>query len=247
MSCNDMLAFLAAYVDDELGVADAIRVEQHLSECVPCRNARDELLALRSHFHEISYRSSPQLRERVRSRVREAAREETGRRYRLKGPIPYWVAAAAAVLIIGTVLTTTRTNRSPIVDDVVDGHVRSLQAGHLVDVLSSDRHTVKPWFQGRLDFAPVVPDLIDRGWILQGGRLDYVQRRAVAALVYQRRKHEINVFIWPNHDRVDDTIRREDAQGYHLLHWNGPVMTYWLVSDLDPTELLEFARALHGN
>jgi anti-sigma factor RsiW len=247
MTCNDALAFLAAYLDEELGVADAIRVEQHLTGCAVCRDAQKEMLLLRSDIQELGYRPPPELARRVREQVRQAARSEAGIRSGVRARWLYWAAAAAAVLIVCAILITTRSGNSLIAEEIVDGHIRSLQAGHLVDVPSSDRHTVKPWFQGKLDFAPTVPDLTDRGWVLQGGRLDYVGGRAVAALVYQRRKHEINVFVWPNRARAVDSIRREDDRGYHLLHWDGPSSTYWIVSDLDPTELLELARALRGN
>jgi len=106
---------------------------------------------------------------------------------------------------------------------------------------------VKPWFQGRLDFSPPVPDLSELGWTLIGGRLDYVDGRSVAVIVYQRRMHNINVFLWPNHGSSDDAIRQEEAQGYQILHWNGAEMTYWVVSDLNNAELLELARALRGH
>ncbi len=130
-----------------------------------------------------------------------------------------------------------------IASAVLAGHIRSLQAEHLIDVPSSDRHTVKPWFQGKLDFSPPVPDLSELGWNLIGGRLDYVDGRPVAVLVYQRRMHNINVFVWPNHDpvSVSNTIQEDDAQGYQILHWNGAEMTYWVVSDLNNAELLELA------
>jgi anti-sigma factor RsiW len=133
-----------------------------------------------------------------------------------------------------------------IASAVLAGHIRSLQPGHLIDVPSSDQHTVKPWFQGKLDFSPPVPDLSELGWNLVGGRLDYVDGRPVAVLVYQRRMHNINVFLWPNHDSADDAIKQEDAQGYQILHWNGAETTYWVVSDLNKAELVEFARALRG-
>jgi anti-sigma factor RsiW len=116
-----------------------------------------------------------------------------------------------------------------------------------VDVPSSDRHTVKPWFQGKLDFAPPVPDLSELGWVLIGGRLDYLDGRPVAAVIYQRRMHNINVFVWPHRGSADATIQQENAQGYQILHWNGADMTYWVVSDLNRDELMDFARALRGH
>jgi anti-sigma factor RsiW len=126
----------------------------------------------------------------------------------------------------------------PVIAELVASHVRSLQANHLLDVVSSDRHTVKPWFQGKLDFAPPVPDLPE----LAGGRLDYVNGRQVAALVYQRRRHPINVFVWPSHSAGG--MSTESVNGYQLAHWYASGMEWWAVSDMNASELTEFARLL---
>src|SRR5262249_22819179 len=151
------------------------------------------------------------------------------------------------VMTIGSLLviqTQRSSHQQVILSAVLAGHIRSLQADHLVDVPSSDRHTVKPWFQGRLDFAPPVPDLSELGWTLIGGRLDYVDGRPVAALVYRRRMHNINVFLWPRSGAASDTIKGEDAQGYSVLHWDGADMAYWVVSDMNRLELYDFAQSL---
>jgi anti-sigma factor RsiW len=130
-----------------------------------------------------------------------------------------------------------------LADEVVASHVRSLMPGHLSDVLSSDQHTVKPWFDGKLDYSPPVHDFTGRGYPLLGGRLDYLNGRPVAALVYGRRKHFINVFVWPA-----DGSRAGGAppmrRGYHVLHWTTPDLTYWVASDVGLAELTEFGAML---
>jgi len=260
MNCDDSRIYLPAYLDDELDIAESIRVQKHLTECADCRHAQDEQLVLRSALRDPDLYAHPSadFSQRIEAAVRGAAKEE-GRSRRsawfesLRFGSFRWVPAMAAFAIVTTigafiVMNSLRSSHQQLIASaVLAGHVRSLQANHLVDVPSSDRHTVKPWFQGRLDFSPPVPDLSEMGWPLIGGRLDYVDGRPVAALVYQRRMHNINVFLWPNQGLADDAIRQEDAQGYQILHWNGAEMTYWVVSDLNNAELLELARALRGH
>ena len=256
MNCDDSLIYLPAYLDDELDVAESLRVQKHLTECGDCRRAQDEQLALRSALRDSDLYALPSVdfSKRIEAAVRRAAQEEA----RSQRPSWFdafrlgWVPAAAVLLIVTIgaflVMDSLRSSHQQLIASaVLAGHIRSLQPGHLIDVPSSDQHTVKPWFQGKLDFSPPVPDLSQQGFNLVGGRLDYVDGRPAAVLVYQRRMHNINVFLWPNHGAADDAIKEEDAQGYQILHWNGAETTYWLVSDLNKAELLELARALRGH
>ena len=133
-----------------------------------------------------------------------------------------------------------------MIAEVAAGHARSLLADHLFDVASSDQHTVKPWFQGKIDFSPPVKDLKEQGFALAGGRLDYIDGHTAAALVYRRRQHVINLFIWPANDAADSAVRTLSRRGYQMSHWIAQSLDFWAVSDLNADELGEFARLVRG-
>jgi len=239
-------AELDAYLDGELAAADAHELEAHLAQCPECTRFRDGRLELRAAIQARvpAFQVPDTLRQRVRASLRTAT---TGRTQRRFGLASWWrplaMAASLAVVAIGSWnLALQRAAGSALADDVLASHIRSLMPGHLTDVLSSDQHTVKPWFNGRLDYSPPVYDFAARGYPLLGGRLDYVDGRAVAALTYGRRQHLINVFLWPAARGPSAAPKTRDRQGYHLLHWTTADYTYWVVSDLGLAELHDFAQ-----
>jgi anti-sigma factor RsiW len=157
-----------------------------------------------------------------------------------------WAAAALVVIAVGggiTFLRSASTRHDVIVEAVVDDHVRSLMADHLFDVQSSDRHTVKPWFQGKLDFSPPVADVTASGFPLVGGRLDYVDGRPAAALVYRRQQHTINLFVSPA-VTAPEPIESRTVRGFHVRHWSRDGMSFWAISDLNDRELNDFVNAI---
>jgi anti-sigma factor RsiW len=155
--------------------------------------------------------------------------------------IPSLAALAASLFLVMMPIS----DRTSITDDVLAGHVRSLLVDHLTDVATSDQHTVKPWFNGKIDFAPPVVDLARDGFPLQGGRVDYIGGRVVAALVYKRQSHIINVFVWPAASGETTTTLRTSASrdGYNMTNWSAGGLTFWAVSDVNADDLTRFREA----
>jgi len=249
LSCQTAQKFIHAYVDGELDLAGSLEVEQHMQECQVCASAYRNQTALRSALKDSSlYHSAPAgLEKRIRSSLRREAKSEVGRRSFGWNWLPVGVALAC-VLLMALVIWQAVPGLRPSGDEllpqeVVSNHVRALQLeSHRTDVISSDQHTVKPWFDGKLDFAPPVKDFSSQGFPLLGGRLEYLNNRAVAALVYQRQKHYINLYVWPAEQSSAASEVADKRQGYNLLHWTNSGMNYWAVSDLNVVELHEFAR-----
>jgi anti-sigma factor RsiW len=244
-------AQLDAYLDGELAAGDARELETHLGQCSECTRFRDGRLALRAAVVAgvPTFQAPAALRERIWEAARGAApTARAPHRFTARNVWrPLALAASLAVVALGSwTLALQRAAGEALADDVLASHIRSLMPppGHLTDVASSDQHTVKPWFNGRLDFSPPVYDFAGRGYPLVGGRLDYVGGRPVGALVYGRRQHLINVFIWPATRGPSGGPSMRTRQGYHELHWTTGDYTYWVVSDLGLAELQDFAQLL---
>ena len=239
MDCRDVQHLLHPYSDGELDLVRHLQVEHHLAECADCAERDRGLRQLRDAIAAgpLYHRAPAALAARLRP-----GPPARPRRPHLSARL---AATAAGALILAVGLLAWRSGPSTedrLADQVVAGHVRSLQVDHLTDVASSDRHTVKPWFRGKLDFSPPVPDLAADGYPLTGGRLDYLADRPVAALVYHRRLHAINVFAWPAAPDADRPVRSLHRQGFHARSWQRGGLTYWAVSDLNAAELDEFVR-----
>jgi anti-sigma factor RsiW len=239
---------LDAYLDGELAAVDARDLEAHLAQCPECTRFRDGRLELRAAIiaRVPVFQAPDVLRARVRTAIGAAARARAHRPRTVRGLWrPLALAASLSVVALGGWdLALQHAATQTLADDVLASHIRSLMPGHLTDVLSSDQHTVKPWFNGRLDFSPPVYDFARLGYPLLGGRLEYVDGRAVAALVYGRRQHLINAFLWPAAEGSVAGPSTRTRQGYHLLHWTTADYTYWVVSDLGLPELEDFAGLL---
>jgi anti-sigma factor RsiW len=249
MDCHDAQSLMHAYLDGELDASTILEYEQHLRTCPACapRLAEQKVLQTAMKADGLYYKAPDHLRDRLRAALVQQRAVRSVR-------FPWrWVAAAAACLLLcvglGFLVAQFRlmaSKQERLTQEVASGHIRSLQVENqrLVDVRTSNKHEVKPWLSERLDFSPPVPDLADQGFSLVGGRLDYVDGRPIAVVVYQRRKHVISVFLWPNRANEETQPRRETRQGYHLIQWSGAGMNHWVVSDLNLTELNEFVQGL---
>ena len=269
MNCEEATKLMDGYLDGELDPITSQTIEQHLRECHKCDQAyKTNGSLIRAIGNATPYYKAP---AELRERIQASLREEIAERSRRSGPalrdarplitkkqseprsISFgtswnWLALAAAVVFAAIIAWNVMPrlqrpgNDQFLATQLIAGHVRSLMANHLTDVASSDQHTVKPWLDAKLDFAPPVVDLSSEGFPLIGGRLDYLDNRPVAALIYQRRKHFINLFVWPaapDETRTPKTITR---QGYQLLHWVDSDFNYWAVSDVSDNDLQAFRQ-----
>jgi len=268
MNCEEATKLMDGYLDGELDPITSQTIERHLRDCPECARTHE---AHRALVHSIGsampyYNAPSGLRERIRSSLREETAEQPVRnvapdarpviaekqrepRSIIFGTSWNWLALAASIVLVAIIAwnLVPRLQQSGVnaeqflATQLIASHVRSLMANHLADVASSDQHTVKPWLDARLDFAPPVVDLANAGFPLIGGRLDYLDQRQVAALIYQRRKHFINLFVWPAAD-ASRTTKEISHQGYQLLHWVDSDFNYWAVSDVSANDLQTFKQ-----
>ena len=251
MACESNGRLLHGYLDGELDLVRTVEFEEHLKVCADCAaDIREQQVMRQSLRSSNLYERAP---EKLRSRIRAEVSGDSVQRKIIpmsRRSALAWFAAAAAIVIAfilgGRLIPQMGTQRQTnlIAQEIVSSHIRSLQPGHLFDVQSTDQHTVKPWFDGKIDFAPPVVDLTPEGFPLVGGRLDYVDGRSVSALVYRRRLHYINLFVWPSAGSESTPTALQVREGYNILHWAQSGMTFWAVSDLAGDELQTLAALL---
>jgi anti-sigma factor RsiW len=245
-NCAEMRLLMQADLDGELDAGRAAAVAAHLAACPDCAEAAGALAALSASLREHAPRHAApdSLRRSLAARFAlPPAPPALARRAWLGRGLAFGAGLALAASV--TVLVWPPRG-GDLAGAVLAAHIRALQPGHLTDVQSSDQHTVKPWFDGRLDYAPPVKDLAGAGFPLLGGRLDYLGGRPVAALIYGRRQHRIDLFAWPDQDAPALPPELETREGYHIIHWRAQGMALWAVSDLDPGELADFVRDLQA-
>ena len=250
MTCDEAKILLHALIDGELDAGHAREVETHIAGCASCAAEAADYRKMREAITkaDLRYTAPLSLRQRIDAALPKAAPAPVSnvqplpsRRSLLRGfAMGSAVSALAATGLVAIVLRND--DQQMIESEIVSAHLRSLQPGHLIDVVSTDQHTVKPWFNGKLDVSPPVIDLTAQGFTLIGGRLDYVDARAIGAVVYKRRAHVINLFVAQTSSTARKPAKIETVQGFNIRRWSDRGLNYWAVSDIGADELAEFGE-----
>ncbi len=255
MTCDDARVLMHGHLDGELDLAADLEVQQHIEQCPRCASEYAAMRAMRTRLKDPAFRfeAPAALKEKIRRAIPASPPSRAGAYPSRRGTwvpravrfaVPMAIGAMLALIVAPRTIGPALNQR--LASEVVASHVRSLMAAHLMDVASTDQHTVKPWFNGKLDFSPPVNDFAKDGFPLVGGRLDYIDGRPVAALVYQHGKHVINVFMWPTAGDTTSAERIETEHGYHVEQLTVAGMNCWMVSDLNQQELDRFAELIRA-
>jgi anti-sigma factor RsiW len=251
MECHEAQDVIHAYFDGELDLVRTLDLESHIQNCQSCARARQALVALRGAIRGggLYYKAPAALAQRIRAGIETKFEVPTIRRTISFGWRGMAIAASLAFVALAVwvaVWGAKSSDEKLLVQEIRASHVRSLMEDHLVDVKSSDQHTVKPWFDGKLDFAPEVKDFKADSFALMGGRLEYLEGRSAAALVYEHGKHRINLFIWPVRSGGEQSAQALVRDGYVMIHWARGGMNYWAISDTDEPTLRRFGELVRG-
>ncbi len=255
MNHEEALILLPAYVDKELSLSEAVNFERHLNSCDECQREYNEQIHVSALIKNNTkyFEATPQFTKRLEADLPADRTKATQQ----KSPNSFWnlnwvntwgsggviTASLLAIVWSTSLFLATPSAQDKLTEELVSSHVRALEVDHLSDVISTDQHTVKPWFNGKLDFSPPVIELASTGFPIEGGRIDYIDGRTIAVIVYRHNKHPINLYIWPSTNK-DSDIQRTTRNGYNIVNWTGEGMNYWAISDLDTGKLQEFAKSV---
>jgi len=253
VDCKETQELLSGYFDHELDLMRSVEVENHLQECVACSEKLKVYQELSNTAGDPSlyYKAPANLRNQVLANLRQTKTIAYAPKTTVKKLSWFALAASLAfVFLLGWIIGRSQPLRlnteAELHQQIFASHVRSLMPGHLTDVVSSDQHTVKPWFNGKVDLSPPVRDFATEGFPLIGGRLDYINHKMVPVLVYQKNKHIINVFLSAAAETTDKKPETTMLQGYNIIEWTRSGISYYVVSDLNETELQNFVKLLNS-
>jgi anti-sigma factor RsiW len=254
MDCNESQSLMTAYIDGELDSSHAVLCGAHIENCAACDETYRQMRDVRSTVrqHAVFHPAPAHLRQRILASLPQPSVPAVPQKKTASKWSWSWLnfgfagTAAMACAFMMSVYLQAPSLQDRIEDEVLASHARSLMVNHLSDVISTDQHTVKPWFAGKLDFSPTVIDFAPQGYALIGGRLDYVDKRPVAAMAYRHRLHVINLFVWPQTANNMTPDVAAEKQGFNMLHWTQSGMCYWLISDMNAQDLTEFKQLLNA-
>ncbi|NTX25638.1 anti-sigma factor [Burkholderia pyrrocinia] len=258
MDHDQAFELLPGYIDQELSLSEALEFERHMAGCEQCQRdySQQHQVSVQLRQADLRFEAPAELVKRIKAALpgRPSLWQRLVERFgsRSGGEALGWAPVGAMVMSVvaltwgAGLFLSVPSSETRLSQELVDNHIRSLQFNHLSDVISTDRHTVKPWFDGKLDFAPPVVDLAQQGYPLVGGRLDYLNGRPVAVMVYRYKLHPINLYVWPGDDAgaIPHIYQR---QGYHLAHWSTGGMNYWAITDAGDMELNGFISDLRAH
>lgn len=248
MNCHESKKLMSAYVDKELDDREAALCADHIQNCHACTEEYEKLTKLHTtlKLNAANYKAPSHLRYRIQADLDSQKRPKQVRRHFSWNWTNFGLASACSLALAFSMYLylAMPSDSERLGQEIVTSHYRSLLVNHLSDVVSSDQHTVKPWFTGKLDYSPPVVDFADQGFSLVGGRLDYMNHRTVAALVYRHKQHVINLFVWPDQLHKEMSVKTMSIQGFHILQWTHRGMAYSAISDMDIQGLNDFHRLL---
>ncbi len=253
MNHEEALNQIAAYIDNELSISEADTLAKHIADCKVCQLEYEtqintiSLVKKNANYFEATPMFLSQLDQSIHESVgKSTPKNVIQKRWNINFGISWANIGTMMISLIALVWSTSLFLAIPnteerLTDELISSHVRSLQVDHLSDVISTDKHTVKPWFNGKVDFSPSVIDFAESGFPLEGGRLDYVNGKTVAVLIYRHNKHAINLYVWPENNK-DHQIKEESRHGFNAFQWVYQGMQYWMISDLEEGKLESFAN-----
>jgi anti-sigma factor RsiW len=258
MDHEQALELVPGYLDGELSLSESLAFERHMAQCETCRleHARQREASTQIRQADLRVTAPSELVRRIEAalpgrrtlgqRVLDGFARSRSKRSITWAPLGLSMASVVALAVSLSLFLQVPSDEQRLSQELVDNNIRSMQVDHLFDVASTDQHTVKPWFGGKLDFSPPVIDLASQGYPLMGGRVDYLGGQRVAVMVYRDKLHPISLFVWPGNGE-NAPPRFQERLGFHIAHWRSAQMNYWVITDAGEGDLHGFVNKMRGD